>query len=146
MSKRRLLLTREFAVAAPLDRVWTELAAVERWPSWARHIRSVRLEPPGALVPTTVGTLRLAGGVTSTFEMVELQPGRSWRWEGGFLWLWVSYDHVLTALDASRTRVRFDVAAEGFAVGVLGRLFAVIYGRNLDRAIPRLIALLERGA
>lgn len=146
MGERRLLLTREFVVAAPVERVWTGLAAVESWPGWARHIRSVRLEPPGALGPSTVGTLRLAGGVTSSFRMVELQPGRSWRWEGGFLWLWVSYDHVLTALDRTRTRVRFDVAAEGFAVGALGRLFAAIYGRNLDRAIPRLIAQLERGA
>jgi hypothetical protein len=144
MGDRRLLLTREFVVAAPVQRVWAELAAVERWPSWAHHIRSVRLEPPGELVPSTVGTLRLAGGVTSSFRMVELQPGRSWRWEGGFLWLWVSYDHVLTPLDPARTRVRFDVAAEGPGVGLLGRLFAAIYARNLDRAIPRLIARLER--
>ena len=145
MTNRRVLLSREFVVSAPFDRVWTELAAVERWPTWARHIRSVRLDPRGALRSDTVGTLLLAGGVTSTFRMVELHPGRSWRWEGGFLWLWISYDHVFTAVDEGRTRVRFDVAAEGFAVGTLGRLFAAIYGRNLDRAIPRLVALLQRG-
>ena len=41
------------------------------------------------------------------------------------------------------SEIGFIVDGEGFAVKVFGRLFAAIYARNLDRAIPRLIAELE---
>jgi len=33
---------------------------------------------------------------------------------------------------------------EGFGVGVFGTLFAAIYAVNLDRAIPRLVAEVEK--
>jgi hypothetical protein len=90
------------------------------------------------------GVIRLTNGVTSTFRMAELNPGVSWRWSGPFLWLTVDYDHRFHALSAETSEIEFVVEAEGWGVGVLGRAFAAIYALNLDRAIPRLIAELER--
>jgi hypothetical protein len=38
----------------------------------------------------------------------------------------------------------WTVGAEGFAVSIIGKLFAWIYNKNLDTAVPLLIA--EMGA
>src|SRR6266550_3936063 len=46
------LVRRTFEVDAPLDETWAHLAHVESWPSWAKHIRSVTLTPPGMLTDT----------------------------------------------------------------------------------------------
>ncbi len=140
------LLEREFTVAASPERAWSVLAAIEEWPRWAKHIRSVEAEPPGPLTAATKGSLVLAGGIRSTFRVTEFEPGRRWLWDGPFLWLSIAYDHLLEPTSAGRTRIVFRVGATGFAVSTLGRVFARIYARNLDRAIPRLISEIEGGS
>jgi hypothetical protein len=77
--------------------------------------------------------------------MAELNPFRNWKWVGPFLWLTIDYDHRFESLEARRTRLTWVVMAEGFSVSVLGRLFAAIYNRNLDKAIPLLIREMNRG-
>jgi uncharacterized membrane protein len=139
----RTLIDRAFEVEAGLERCWQHVAAIETWPSWARHIRSIEVTPPGALTADTEGLIRLTNGVRSHFRMTDLRPGQSWTWEGGFLWLRVRYDHVFESLAETRTSIRFRVDVEGPGTGSLGRLFAAIYGRNLDADIPRLVAELE---
>ena len=49
------LVKREFEVDIPLATAWKHLAQVEQWPSWARHIKHVELNPKGELTPGTVG-------------------------------------------------------------------------------------------
>lgn len=134
------LIRREFVVECPLERAFGHLAQIERWPSWAKHITRVELKPPGSLTSKSRGTFRLAGGVTSTFRMVEFDPPRRWRWVGPLLWLRIDYDHLFETIDGGRTRLTWIVGADGFAAGLVGRLFAAIYRRNLDRAVPRLVA------
>jgi hypothetical protein len=51
----------------------------------------------------------------------------------------VLYDHQFEALDAEHTRLIFIVQAKGFGASILGPIFARIYRRSLDQAIPRLI-------
>lgn len=136
-------LVRSFEVGLDRLRAWDHLARVEEWPSWARHIRAVTLNPPGDLTAETVGTIRLGGGLRSTFRMRRLDPPHGWLWVGGFLWLTVRYDHIFEELEERGTRIRFIVDVEGFGAGSLGRLFAAIYARNLDRAIPNLIREME---
>ena len=138
------LIHRQFEVASSIERSWSVLSDVESWPQWASHIHQADLEPPGELRATSSGSFHLAGGVKSRFRTSEFDSGRSWKWVGPFLWLTVSYDHQFEALTESRTRLTWSVDAEGFAVGLVGRLFAAIYTRNLDRAIPRLQNLLEQ--
>jgi hypothetical protein len=134
------LIRREFVVECSLEQAFSHLAQVERWPSWAKHIQRVELEPAGELTAKSRGTFRLAGGVTSTFRMEEFDPPRRWRWVGPFLWLRIDYDHLFEAVDAGRTRLTWIVRADGVAVGLVGRVFAAIYRRNLERAVPGLVA------
>jgi hypothetical protein len=138
-------LVREFEVTAPRDAVWEHLARVEAWPSWARHIRSVTLSPPGPLGPESSGAFRLAGGISSAFHMTSFDPPESWAWRGPFQWLTIDYDHRFEETADGGTRVTFVVDASGMLSGVVGRVFAAVYARNLGRAIPLLVEEIEAG-
>jgi hypothetical protein len=136
------LVRRTFEVDVPVSVAWAHLARVEMWPSWAKHIRSVTLTPPGTLTATSKGLLRLKGGARSTFRVEEFDAPRRWRWVGRFLTARVHYDHLFADV-SNRTRLTWIVEAEGFGAGTLGRVFGAIYARNLDRAIPNLQAELR---
>jgi hypothetical protein len=138
------LLQREFTVGVPLQRAWEHLALVEGWPSWALHIKKIELQPPGELGPRSMGVIHLTNGMKSAFRMTEFNPPDDWKWVGPILWGTVHYDHRFEALDGEHTRLTFIVKAEGFGVSVFGRLFARIYRRSLDKAIPRLIEEMEQ--
>jgi hypothetical protein len=137
------LLERRFRVKAPFESAWAHLERVEQWPSWARHIRRIELRPAGPLNAGSEGTIYLTNGVRSTFRMEELNPDTNWKWEGPFLWLAVHYDHQFSRLGPDASELRFVVDGDGFGSAVLGRLFAALDARNLDRAIPNLVAELE---
>ena len=138
------LLERRFTARVPLEKAWAHLERVEQWPSWARHIRRVDLRPPGSLGPESQGAIQLTNGIRSTFRMEELNPGSNWKWVGPFLWITVHYDHQFKRIGEEESEICFVLEGEGFGVAVFGRLFAAIYARNLDRAIPNLIKELER--
>jgi Polyketide cyclase / dehydrase and lipid transport len=137
------LLERAFVVEAAAERAWAELVAAERWPRWARHLRSVQVTPPGPVGPGSSATLKLTNRTTATVRVTEFRDGRRFRWEGSFLWLGLGYDHVVTTDKTGWVTITFTVDAAGPGVKVLGPLFAGIYARNLDHAIPRLQALLR---
>ncbi|HEX9940942.1 MAG TPA: SRPBCC family protein [Thermoanaerobaculia bacterium] len=134
-----VLLRREFTVDQPRERAWEHLARVEQWPNWARHIKQVVVQPPGELGPNSTGLIYLSNGVKSAFTMTEFNPYHNWKWVGGFLWLTVHYDHRFEEMNPAQTKLSWIVEAEGFGVSVFGRLFAKIYSKNMDRAVPLLI-------
>lgn len=85
----------------------------------------------------------LTNGIRSTFQMEELNAGANWKWAGPFLWITVHYDHQFTQASPEETEIGFVLEGEGVGAGVFGRLFAAIYARNLDRAIPNFIQEIE---
>ena len=137
------LVEREFTVDVALDDAWSHLAQVERWTTWANHIKRVAVEPPGQLTEASAGVFRLTGGVRSTFRMEIYEPPKRWQWAGRFLTTRVHYDHRFEPVGSEHTRLIWTVAAEGPGSATLGRVFGAIYARNLDRAIPRLQAELR---
>ena len=134
------LLRREFTVDMPLENAWQHLARVERWPSWAKHIKQIDVQPPGELGPKSAGLIRLSNGVKSAFTMTEFNPCRNWKWVGGFLWLTVHYDHRFEQVNPQQTKLVWIIEGEGFGVSIFGKLFAKIYNKNLATAIPALVA------
>ena len=135
-----ILIRREFIVNTPLRQAWAHLSRIESWPSWAKHIRRVELVPAGALTAQSEGRIHLRNGIRSMFRMVELNPDRNWKWVGRFLWLTIHYDHQFEAVDSRSTRLIWLVIADGVGESIVGRLFARLYERNLDKAIPALMA------
>ena len=134
------LLRREFTVDMPLENAWQHLARVENWPSWAKHIKQINMQPPGELGPESMGLIRMSNGITSAFTMTEFNPGRNWMWVGGFLWLTVHYDHRFEQVNPQQTKLVWIIEGTGFGVSVFGKLFAKIYNKNLATAIPALVA------
>jgi len=134
------LIVREFTVDAPARAAWDHLARIELWPSWARHIKRIEVKPPGELGPQSQGVVYLTNGMKSTFRIVEFRPNENWKWVGRFLWLTVQYDHRFVPLSATQTKLVWIVAAEGFGALTFGRLFARVYRKNLERAIPLLVS------
>jgi len=139
------LLRREFTVQLPLQKAWEHLARVEQWPSWAKHIKKVEVRPPGKLGPHSTGRLHLNGvksgwpGPRPQFTVTEFNPYHNWKWVAPFLWLSCHYDHRFEELNPTQTKLTWVIEAKGFGKSVIGRLFARIYRKNLDRAIALLI-------
>ena len=133
------LLRREFTVELPLEEAWRHLARVEQWPSWAKHIKRVELEPTGELGLKSTGRMLLTNGLKPTWRVIAFNLYRNWIWVGDFLWLTIYYDHRFEELNPTQTKLTWVVEAKGFGVSVFGRLFAKIYSKNLDRAIPSLV-------
>jgi hypothetical protein len=133
------LLRREFTVELPLEKAWQHLARVEQWPSWANHIKQVELQPAGELGPGSTGRMVLTNGLKPAWRVTEFHPYRNWIWVGGFLWLTVYYDHRFEEVTPTQTRITFVLEAKGFGKSVIGRFFARIYSRTLDRAIALLV-------
>ena len=135
------LLRRDFTVEAPLDSAWRAFADVAAWPRWARHFRGVTVTPPGPIGPTSEGSLSFRPLGRSRFRISAYDERARWEWVGSVLWLKIRYDHRFTA-DGGRTRLTWTVAEDSVRPTALGRLFAVVYARLVDRAIPRLQAQL----
>ena len=133
------LLRREFTAELPLEKAWQHLARVEQWPSWAKHIKQVDVRPPGELGPQSTGRMQLTNGLKPVWTVTEFNPHRNWKWVGNFLWLTVYYDHHFEEVNSTQTKITFVVEMTGFGVSVLGRLFAKVYSKNLDRAIALLV-------
>ena len=133
------LLRREFTVEQPREKAWQYFARVEQWPSWAKHIKQVEVEPPGELGPESTGRMRLSNGGKVSWTVTEFKPYQNWKWVSGFLWLPCHYDHHFEELNPTQTKMTWVIEAEGFGVSVIGGLFAKIYSMDLDRAIPKLV-------
>jgi hypothetical protein len=134
------LIDREFTVKVSLQRAWNHIEQVDQWPTWAHHIKRIDVVPQGKLGLHSSGTIHLANGMKSTFRVTEFNPCRNWKWVGPFLWLTIHYDHCFESLNSHQTKVRFALEASGFGVSFFGRVFATIYRRNLEKAIPLLVS------
>jgi hypothetical protein len=134
----RRMLERTIEVAAGPGEAWDHLIEPARWPSWARHIRRVEMDPPGRAQLGSRGRVRLRNGTSARQVVVVLDEGRRWRWDGTFLWLRLAYDHVVEPRPGGGSTVTFTVDGGGRGAGSIGKAFAWIYARNLDRALPAL--------
>jgi len=137
------LIDREFTVNVSSERAWQYLVRLDQWPVWAHHIKHIEVQPAGELDDHSSGVIQLANGMKSTFRMTEFNPGRNWKWVGPFLWLTIQYDHRFEPLSSNQTKIRFVLEASGFGVTLFGPLFAKIYRRNLEKAIPLLVKEME---
>jgi hypothetical protein len=133
------LLRREFTVELPVEEAWRHLARVEQWPSWAKHIKQVELQPAGEFRLGSTGRMLLTNGMKPTWTVTEFNLHRNWIWVGNFLWLTIYYDHRFEELSPTQTKITFALEASGFGKSILGRLFAKIYSKTLDRAIASLV-------
>jgi hypothetical protein len=132
-------LQREFMVDLPLEKAWQHLAGIEQWPSWAKHIKRIELQPAGEFGLGSTGRMLLTNGLKPAWKVTAFNLYRNWIWVGDFLWLTVYYDHRFEEFSPTQTKITFALEASGFGKSILGRLFAKIYSKTLDRAIASLV-------
>ncbi len=140
-----VLVERSFVVGAPLERTWTLLADVGRWPEWAPHIRTAHLDD-GVLGPGSEGRFTFRPAGSARFHMTSWRPPTSWTWHGRALGLPIDYHHRFEAVDDERTRLTWTVELAGARAGLRAKAFARAYGRNLDRAWPSFVRWAEERA
>ncbi|MEO1059635.1 MAG: SRPBCC family protein [Actinomycetota bacterium] len=141
------LLERTFPVETTPARAWEVVADAEHWPVWARHLRKVETTPPGPVRPGSTAVVFLRDFTQARVAVTRYVEGESFRWDGHFLWLRLGYDHAVHAsLAGGWPEVRFTVWGDGIGAGSIGRVFAWVYARRLDRQIPRLQRLLAHQA
>ena len=63
---------------------------------------------------------------------------RRWEWVGGLPGVRIHYDHRFEASGPTATRLEWLVVLYGPIAPLVRPVFARVYGRNVDRAIPRL--------
>jgi hypothetical protein len=66
------------------------------------------------------------------------QPPSRWEWVGGLPGVRIYYDHRFESAGPASTRLQWLVAFRGPISPLIPGVFARVYGRKLDRAIPRL--------
>jgi hypothetical protein len=102
--------------------------------------------PAGPLCFNSRATLKLSNGMKTTFQMVEFDPPRQWKWVGSFLGSPILYDHIFSPTEPGQTTVRFTVDVGGGPGAFLRGIFGHIYRKNLDRAVPLLVQEIEATA
>lgn len=133
------MLTYERHTHAPAERVWPLLAEPDRWSSWAPHLRGAWGLGSGEVRPGARGAVRLLGVVPVPAHITAKDPGRSWDWRVGPVWL---RHRVTPAPDGSVVGV--DIAAPGPLEPALrlsyGPLVALLV-RNLARVADGMQAM-----
>ena len=140
----RTVIHRTFMVEVPLNVAWDHLANIESWPSWAQHIKRVEIAPAGPVTERSTGMFRIKQGGKLPFRTTEYRFLRNWTWRGQAYGIEIEYVHRFEAVAEQRTQVTFTVGYRGSSL--LGRFFSGLYARNLDRAVPLLIAEMNRRA
>ena len=133
---------RSIVINVPTEHVWEAFVNLGEWPVWNHHMREVRLLTQ---VPLAMGSrvrIVLKTGLSSTWEVTEFSPGRSFTWEASLLASRLSFAHMVEAVnDGSRVVLRIEAA--GLTALVAAPILQLFYARNLDRSLQRLNDSLE---
>ena len=130
---------KEFIVSVPRDTAWQHFNRATEWPSWASYIKSVELTPAGEIGPTTVGTVNLQNGQSTTFTMTGFEPKDHWQWSTSLLWFTLDYDHAFQRMSDLETRMVLHMKVKGFGKNLLAFAIDRMASPDLDASIPKLI-------
>ena len=130
---------KEFIVSVPRDAAWQHFNRATEWPSWASYIKSVELTPAGEIGPTTVGTVNLQNGQSTTFTMTAFEPKDHWQWSTSMLWFTLDYDHAFQRMSDLETRMVLHMKVKGFGKNLLAFAIDRMASPDLDASIPKLI-------
>jgi polyketide cyclase/dehydrase/lipid transport protein len=123
--------------SATPDQLWARYADPASWPAWDDGTESVTVEGPMAV--GTRGRLKPKGGPTTTFEFVEVEPGRGFTDVTRLPLARLEFSHRIEPHgDATRFTHRITIT------GPLSPLFARVVGRNVAAGLPGAMRTLAR--
>jgi uncharacterized protein YndB with AHSA1/START domain len=118
------------------ERVWALWTDVSGWPSWNPGVGRAKLE--GLLTEGATGTVRAAGGPTSTLKVVAIEPGRRFVTETSERLMRLRFEQELAEVEAGELRVTHRVRMTGPATPLMRHTV----GARLQRSIPEAVAAL----
>jgi len=139
----REVLREQVTVDRPDTVAWNHLAELERWPTWAGHIRSMDPSPPGTLTGSTTIVLHMRIGAKTTMKVTEFEPPRRWVWEGRSFGTLIRFEHRFEPLGDGRTRIWFLAWMSGPFARPGGWWFGRMMRRYLSVGFPKLKAEIE---
>jgi len=132
------------AIDAPASIVWDLYADVERWPEWTASVeRIVALDGPGIEIGKRfeIKQPRLPKLV---WEVTDVDPGVSWRWQQRSLGATAVATHEVTATDAATTVVHQQIEQRGPIGAATGVLMRRLTKRYLELESQGLKAVSEQ--
>lgn len=114
----------QVTIDAPPDVVWGVYADVEHWPDWTASVTSVRFASGTELAPGARVRIRQPRLPAATWEVSDLDPGRSWTWVAKAPGITSVATHTLEAGADGTTHVRQSIEQRGPLGAVFGRLYA----------------------
>ena len=139
----REVVREQVVVDRPATEAWDHLSQLERWPSWAGHIKSMKPTPPGTLTAETKVDLQMRAGPRNTMVVTEYDPPRGWVWEGRSMGVTTRFEHRFEELEAGQTRIWFLAWVSEPLAGPGGWMFGRMMRRALGVALPKLKAEIE---
>lgn len=117
-------ITHSAEIPTPIDLVWRVYTDVERWPLWMESMDHVDVMDGRALTVGSQVWIKQPRLPATTWEVTELEPGRSWTWIARSPGTRSTATHRLTAVDGTTTRVDMAIAFSGLVGALLGRMLS----------------------
>ena len=117
-------------IAAPPERVWQVISAVERWPEWTASVSSVAKITPGPLAMGSVARVKQPKLRAAVWTVTELEPAKGFTWTSRTMGLLVTGKHWIVRTDHG-TRATLSVHFHGLLAGLIGRMGGDITRRYL---------------
>ncbi|UCH87468.1 MAG: SRPBCC family protein [Dehalococcoidia bacterium] len=136
---------RSIIINVPTERVWEAFVNLGEWPVWNHHMREVQLLTDVPLSMDSRACIVLKTGLSSTWEVTEFSPGRSFTWDASIFGSRMSFAHMVEPVSGD-SRVVFRIEAAGLTGLVAAPILRLFYARNLRRSLQRLKDSLEEAA
>jgi carbon monoxide dehydrogenase subunit G len=109
-------------IDAPLERVWSVLMDVERWPEWSPAMTSVERLEPGMFRPGSTARIKQPRLPLAVWRVTELVPQKTFTWTAQARGVTTVARHTVTALEEGGTRTLGEVDQYG-PLALLARIF-----------------------
>ncbi|WP_328309768.1 SRPBCC family protein [Actinomycetospora sp. NBC_00405] len=133
----------EYTVSRDVDAdsgtVWAVIADVERMPAWTSTMTRVRVLDGGELRVGSRVRVEQPRLPTATWEVTELEPGRSYTWASPAPGLQSVAWHAVEPTGPGRSRVTLGIRQTG-PLGVVATLMGPLTRRYVDTEIAGIVA------
>jgi uncharacterized membrane protein len=136
---------RSIVIKVPTERVWEAFVNLGDWPVWNHHMQEIHLLTEVPLAMGSRARIVLKTRLSSTWEVTEFTPGRSFTWDATLLGSRLSFAHIVEPVNGS-SRVVLRIEAAGLTALAAFLVLRFSYGRFLDHSLQRLKESLEGAA
>jgi uncharacterized membrane protein len=137
-----LAVERSIIINVPTKCVWEAFVNLGDWPVWKHHMREVRLLTDVPLVMGSRARIVLKSGLSSTCEVSEFSPGRSFTWDARLLGSRLSFAHVVEPANGG-SRVVLRIESSGLTTLIASPALRPYYSGMLNCSLRRLKESLE---